>query len=55
MWGWFATQRLRISRFLRDLEPWSYVVEGLLVAGLVVFFAVRYSPVRPRLRFERRR
>ncbi len=53
--SWFAAQRLRINRFLRDLEPWSYFVEGLFVLGLVAYFARRYSPVRPRLRFERRR
>lgn len=53
--SWFAAQRLRISRFLRDTEPWSYVVEGLIVAGLLVYFVGRYSPVKPSLRFERRR
>ena len=53
--SWFAAQRLRISRFLRDIEPWSYVVEGVLIAGLAVFLVTRYTPYRPRLPFERKR
>lgn len=44
--SWFAAQRLRISRFLRDMEPWTYVVEGLLIAGLAGYLIIRYSPVK---------
>ena len=52
--SWLAAQRLRISRFLRDIEPWSYVVEGLFLAGGLIYLAARYSPVRLRNPFERR-
>jgi hypothetical protein len=44
--GWFAAQRLRISRFLRDLEPWTYVVEGVLLVGVAGYLIVRYSPYK---------
>jgi hypothetical protein len=44
--GWFAAQRLRISRFLRDLEPWTYVVEGALLVTVAGYLIVRYSPYR---------
>ena len=53
--SWLSAQRLRISRFLRDIEPWSYVVEGLILAGAIAYLARRYSPVRLRNPFERRR
>jgi hypothetical protein len=44
--GWFAAQRLRISRFLRDLEPWTYVVEGTLLVAVAGYLIVRYSPYK---------
>jgi len=44
--SWFAAQRLRFARFLRDMEPWTYVVEGALIAGLAGYLIVRYSPVK---------
>jgi hypothetical protein len=53
--SWLAAQRLRISRFLRDIEPWSYVVEGLILAGALAYLGRRYSPVRLRNPFEPRR
>ena len=52
--SWLAAQRLRVSRFLRDIEPWSYVVEGLILAGALAYLGRRYSPVRLRNPFERR-
>jgi hypothetical protein len=53
--SWWAALRLEVSRFLRDMEPWSYLVEGLLIVTVVSYLVIRYSPYRPRLRFERRR
>jgi len=53
--SWLAAQRLHVSRLLRDLEPWSYLIEGLILAGALVYAARRYSPVRVRSPFERRR
>jgi hypothetical protein len=52
--SWFAAQRLRINRYLRDAEPWSYVAAVLLASGVVIYVAGRYLPVRWRLPFERR-
>ena len=53
--SWLAAQRLHVSRFLRDLEPWSYLIEGLILAGALAYAVRRYSPVRVRSPFERRR
>ena len=53
--SWFAAQRLRINRYLRDAEPWSYVGAVLFAAGVFTYGIGRYSPVRWRLPFERKR
>jgi hypothetical protein len=40
--NWFEAQRVRLNRWLDDASPWSVLVPGALMGGLVLMFARRF-------------
>jgi len=50
--SWLQAQRLRLNRWLEESEPWSTIVPGSLLGGVVILALRRFVPFR--VRVERR-
>jgi hypothetical protein len=50
--NWLAAQRLRLNRWLDESEPWSYIIPGSIIGGLLFMKLSRH--VRFRSPIERR-
>jgi hypothetical protein len=51
--SWLQAQRVWLNRVIDDAEPWSYLIPGMLLTGMMLFSFARFFRVR--FRVERRR